>query len=100
MAHDRAARCAGACDATSRSHTSCPRRLDDTVVPGLVSTTAYIDGSKKTAIEITELTLDHLRESGRKVAPPLIEREMALRVSVRAIPERTPDGRWQVPFRI
>jgi hypothetical protein len=74
-----------------------PIRLDDTVVPGLVGTTAYVDARSLSVEQIGELTIEHLRDSGRRMAPPLVEREMAHRVSVRAIPERTGEG-WRVPF--
>jgi hypothetical protein len=77
-----------------------PVRLDDTVVPGLVSTTAYVDGRTKTTDEIAELTLEHLRAAGRKVVPPREQRDMALRVSVRAVPRRNATGSWEVPFRV
>lgn len=77
-----------------------PVRLDDTEVPGLPGTTAYIDGRKRTAPEVADLTVEHLRGFGYDVPPPLAHREMAQRVSVRAIPGRTPEGTWAAPYEI
>jgi hypothetical protein len=78
-----------------------PVRLDDTVVPGLVSTTTYVDARTNTVDEIAELTLEHLRAAGRDVIPNREQRDMALRVSVRAMPQRNPaNGQWEVPYRV
>jgi hypothetical protein len=77
-----------------------PVLLDDTVVPGLPATTAHIDGRKITAVEVADLTIEHLRGYGYDVPPPLAQQEMARRVSVRAIPSQTPDGKWEAPYEI
>jgi hypothetical protein len=77
-----------------------PVLLDDTIVPGLPGTTKHIDGRKITAVEVADLTLEHLRGYGYAVPPPPAQREMASRVSVRAIPSKTPDGKWEAPYLI
>jgi hypothetical protein len=77
-----------------------PVLLDDTQVPGMPSTTHYVDGRRRTAVEVADLTIEHLRRYGRDVGPPPAQRDMAQRVSVRAIPGKTPDGRWEVPYTI
>jgi hypothetical protein len=77
-----------------------PVRLDDTRVPGLPATTAYVDGRAKTGVEVADLTIEHLREHGIEVPPPPAHREMAQRVSVRAIPGQTPEGIWEVPYEV
>jgi hypothetical protein len=77
-----------------------PVRLDDTVVPGLSTATAYIDARKKTPAEIADLAVDHLRNYGRKVAPPRREREDAYRVTIRASLEQVNDGDWVLSYRV
>jgi hypothetical protein len=77
-----------------------PVRLDDSELPGLHRTTGYVDGRTMTGVEVAELVVDHLRQHGRDVGPPPMQRDMAERVGVRAIPGKTPDGEWEVPYRI
>lgn len=77
-----------------------PVLLDDTRVPGMPSTTHYVDGRRRTAVEVADLTMEHLRKYGRELAPPPAQQDMAQRVMVRAIPGRTPEGAWEIPYTV
>jgi hypothetical protein len=77
-----------------------PVLLVDTPVPGLPGTTAHVDGRKRTPEEVADITIDHLRAHGRDLPAPPAQRDQAHRVNVRAIPERTPEGDWEIPFDI
>jgi hypothetical protein len=74
--------------------------LDDTPVPGLPGTTAHVDGRRRTPEDVADITIEHLRAHGRDLPAPPAQRDQAQRVSVRAIPERTPEGNWKIPFDI
>lgn len=77
-----------------------PVRLDDTQLPGLPGTAAHIDGRKKTAVEVADMTIEHLRSYGYDVPAAPAQRDMAQRVSIRAIPSQTPQGNWEAPYQI
>jgi hypothetical protein len=77
-----------------------PVLMDDTALPGLHDTTGRMDGRKMTPAELGTMVVDHLREHGRDVGPPLAQRDMAQRVGVRAVPSKTDDGKWEVAYSV
>jgi hypothetical protein len=48
-------------------------------VSALHRTTSYDDGRTMTGVVVADLVIDHLREHGRDVGPPLLQRDMAER---------------------
>lgn len=81
-----------------------PVRLDDTDVPGLHTSTGYLDGRQLDPEEIAVATLEHLAAYGRELQSPPEElrrrEEMARRVSARADVSQREDGRWNVKYRV
>ncbi|HVE91407.1 MAG TPA: hypothetical protein VNE62_03760 [Actinomycetota bacterium] len=81
-----------------------PVRLDDSDVPELNPTTAYLDGRVLGPEEVAVATVQHLADYGRPLPTPPAElakrEEMARRASARADLVEQPDGLWLVKYRI
>lgn len=77
-----------------------PVLMDDSEIPGLHETTAHMDGRTLAPSDLGAMVVEHLREHGRDVGPPVVQREMAQRIGVRAVPNKNEDGKWEVEYSV
>jgi len=78
-----------------------PVLMDDAELPpGLHNTTGHMDGRRISPAGLGAKVVEHVREHGRDVGPPIAQREQAQRVGVRAIPGKNGDGGWEVEYTI